>query len=67
MYMAKIRDARTVMLIDEAKTVQKMMREGLGYMDDDDMCKYIELLHQRIGEMVTECAILGEEQEHEHE
>lgn len=61
MKCVKIRDHKTVELIEEAKDVKTMLHDGLGYMGDNDLMQYLLLLFQRIGEEVAEKSVIGEE------
>lgn len=53
-----IYDYHTRELIEEGQRVMKMLHEGEGYMDDNDLMQYLLLLFQRIGEEVALNAML---------
>lgn len=58
----KIWDFHTRELIKEANKVKYMLKEGQGYMDDNDLMQFLLLLFQRIGEETAENAIFGKEE-----
>lgn len=58
----KIWDFHTRELIKEANKVKDMLKEGQGYMDDNDLMQFLLLLFQRIGEETAENAIFGKEE-----
>lgn len=54
----RIRNEHTIELIAEAQKVKMYLKEGLGYLDDNDYTLYLLKLFMRIGEEVADNAVL---------